>query len=567
MVLSKTVAPPVKAKRSKDVAGPFRGMNRRFAGIENVPQAANRGNVKPNKARAEARHSESQDFKHLKMQKALASIPYGERAAIKRKISMIESFENFSLLPVLKEAVSDEIFSGLMELKPTPTQRVAIPALTRKDPIKASSIDENGQEVPAGRPKRKEYLIAAETGSGKTLSYLLPMLSAIKEAELVKKEITASGDGKSEDGGPGTNTFKEPLLNNADTDMSGRPKGIILVPTSELVIQVGKVAKALSHKVKLRVAMISSADSTTVIRNRLFAPGGIDLLISTPHLISSIAKSKPSVLSEVSHLVLDEADSLLDRSFMRLTLDIIDRSNPTLQQLIFCSATIPKNMEHFISRRFPKTERLVTPSLHAIPRRVQLSVIDIEKTPYHGNRKLACADILHQIAQQAQEQVESSGRSSSGDSGSWNRCALVFVNEREETELLSQYLRSKGLNAVALSRDTPIEQHQEILSAFTSDTSAAGSDKAQGISGVKRRDSPLNVLVTTDLGSRGVDTVAVRSVVLYEVPHTTIDFIHRLGRTGRMNRRGRGYVLVGKNDRKDIVSEVRHGMYKGQALI
>jgi ATP-dependent RNA helicase MRH4 len=73
--------------------------------------------------------------------------------------------------------------------------------------------------------------------------------------------------------------------------------------------------------------------------------------------------------------------------------------------------------------------------------------------------------------------------------------------------------------------------------------------------------------VATDLASRGIDTLAVRHVVLYDVPHTTIDFIHRLGRAGRMGRRGRGIVLVGKDDRRDVVSEVKESMFMGQALI
>ena len=75
------------------------------------------------------------------------------------------------------------------------------------------------------------------------------------------------------------------------------------------------------------------------------------------------------------------------------------------------------------------------------------------------------------------------------------------------------------------------------------------------------------VLVTTDLASRGIDTLPVKHVILYDVPHTSIDFIHRLGRVGRMNRRGRAVVLVGKGDRRDIVSEVRGGMFRGAALI
>jgi ATP-dependent RNA helicase MRH4, mitochondrial len=89
-----------------------------------------------------------------------------------------------------------------------------------------------------------------------------------------------------------------------------------------------------------------------------------------------------------------------------------------------------------------------------------------------------------------------------------------------------------------------------------------------GTSGVGlRRLANTKVLVTTDLGSRGIDTLSVRHVILYDVPHTTIDFVHRLGRVGRMGRRGRAVVLVGNKDRKDIVREVRDAMFKGQALI
>jgi ATP-dependent RNA helicase MRH4 len=82
-----------------------------------------------------------------------------------------------------------------------------------------------------------------------------------------------------------------------------------------------------------------------------------------------------------------------------------------------------------------------------------------------------------------------------------------------------------------------------------------------------RRLKGVKVLVTTDIASRGIDTTAAKTVILYTVPHTSIDFIHRLGRVGRMGRRGRGIVLVGRGDRKDVVREVREGMFKGMALI
>lgn len=92
------------------------------------------------------------------------------------------------------------------------------------------------------------------------------------------------------------------------------------------------------------------------------------------------------------------------------------------------------------------------------------------------------------------------------------------------------------------------------------------SEEEQAIGAMKRLPN-TKVMVTTDLGSRGIDTLPVRTVILYHVPHTTIDFIHRLGRVGRMGKRGRGIVLVGKKDRKDVVREVREAMFRGQALI
>lgn len=168
---------------------------------------------------------------------------------------------------------------------------------------------------------------------------------------------------------------------------------------------------------------------------------------------------------------------------------------------------------------------------------------------------------------------------------------LVFVNEREEADEVAQFLRTKGIDAVSLSRDSDTRRQEEILAEFTETPDEPTTDEvlmAQknrreleavpfampeqpanrgGARSSGRQLSNTKVLVTTDIASRGIDTLAVKTVILYHVPHTTIDFIHRLGRLGRMGKRGRGIVLVGKKDRKDVVKEVREGMFRGQALI
>jgi ATP-dependent RNA helicase MRH4 len=347
------------------------------------------------------------------------------------------------------------------------------------------------------------------------------------------------------------------LMMDEPNPTMARPKVVILVPTAELVDQVGHVAKLISHRVKFRSERISANVAPMVIHRNVYSPAGLDLLVATPHLLSSIAQSDPNILSRVSHLVIDEADSLFDRNFADDTTSIVDRTMPSLKQLILCTATVPRRLDNFIALKFPHAVRITTPNLHAIPRRVQLGVIDVVKEPYRGNRDLACADAIYTIGKEA-------ARPLNGEIEV--RRILVFVNERETTQRVADYLVSKGIDAIAFHRDTSELRLTEMLGSFT--TPAPLRIPEPESTRDKRRSLPnVKVIVGTDLISRGIDTLAVRHVILYDVPHTAIDFIHRLGRAGRMNRRGRGIVLVGNRDRRDIVAEVKESMFMGQALI
>ena len=560
-------------------------MNMRSAQITRAPDNRSQAELKRSTGGRERPKREERGstdtFKALKMQRTLSPISYKQRTIVKAKISDVDTFEAFDFLPAIKQSIATQALPTLEEIVPTPIQRIAIPAFLGQDVRR-------GRRTPAHKTENMEqFLIAAETGSGKTLAYLLPILDAIKRAEQIDTENEAL-ENATEEGKRRTDMYyaEAPPLTNQPHPTTGRPRAIILLPTSELVTQVGTLAKALSHTVKFRSSQISSAYTGRVIRNRLFTPAGIDLLISTPHLLSSIAESDPNILSRVTHLVIDEADSLLDRSFAPTTSAIIDKATPSLRQLILCSATIPRSLDSYLRNRFPELRRLVTPNLHAIPRRVQLGVVDVERDPYRNNKLLACADTIHTISKAAAEH----SMTHAGDMEAENidvKRILVFVNEREKTQEVADYLQSKGIDAVALNRDTPEQRQSELLASFTSLTSesiskspspaptplAATQTSASFTPANRLTNSPrrflanTKVLVTTDLGSRGIDTVAVRHVILYDIPHSTIDFIHRLGRTGRMGRRGRGIVLVGKGDRKDVVREVREGMFRGQALI
>ncbi|KAJ5502974.1 hypothetical protein N7463_005848 [Penicillium fimorum] len=588
MALSPTVdrpSLPSPNKPRRERAGPFASMNQTQARIRDTPRTRSQAALKRSGEEGKTEKKDSPLYRALKMQTTLTPVPYGRRSAIKARLADITSFDHFPLLPAVRQSIFAQALAGLSDVTPTPIQRLAIPELLLDESKKKKKVKQaNEDDVEYNFD---QYLLAAETGSGKTLAYLLPIVDAIKRAEVIDiEEEKALEERKALE--------REERMKNKAFDLepeeapmtnAARPRAIILVPTSELVSQVGSKLKELAHTVKYRSGEISSTFTPRRIKNTLFHPAGIDILVSTPHLLGSVARTNPNILSRVTHLVLDEADSLMDRSFIPTTTEIIAKVTPSLKKLILCSATIPRSLDNQLRKRFPDLQRLTTPNLHAIPRRVQLGVVDIEKEPYRGNRNLACADTIWSIgkAGDRHEHTETWGPLNAYMEPKVKKI-IVFVNEREEANEVASFLQSKGIDATSLNRDTDSRKQQETLSQFTDvklpptaeeiminkkKNRAAGSIPFE----LPERQEPTRrlpdtkVLVTTDIASRGIDTLAVKTVILYHVPHTTIDFIHRLGRLGRMGKRGRAVVLVGKKDRKDVVREVREGMFRGQALI
>ena len=576
-----------KAKQRRDNFGPFASMNRRKANMEITPPPKSRAAQKRSGEPEQPKKGTSPLYKALKMQTALAPLNYNRRNLLKSRIADITSFDQFALSPVVHDSIYSQALPFMGDLRPTPIQRLAIPPLLEDNNTRIVGKGRNKIELDEDdvAPHYEQFLLAAETGSGKTLAYLLPLVDCMKreeEQDKVEGEKLAKAKQRQQEEKRKKNPLdiepEEPPLSDA-----ARPRAIILVPTSELVFQIGSKVKDLAHTVKFRSGMISSSLTPNRIKKTVFNPGGIDILVATPHLLASLVKTEPYLLSRVTQLVIDEADSLLDRSFMGTTMELVEKAGPSLKKLVMCSATIPRSMDSFLRRRYPDIRRLTSPSLHAIPRHVQMGVVDIEKDPYHGNRSLACASTIWSIGKGGDTDVK-------GPLVKYMaphiKNIIVFVNEREEADEVAGFLRTKGIDAVSLSRDSNSRDDKETLSKFTEFRHAPTTDeilemqreyrlnKAIPIleppkprSVVERTLPNTKVLVTTDLASRGIDTISVKIVILYHVPHTTIDFIHRIGRIGRMGKRGRAVVLVGKKDRKDVVKEVREAMYSGQALI
>ncbi|PYH95767.1 putative ATP-dependent RNA helicase mrh4, mitochondrial [Aspergillus ellipticus CBS 707.79] len=580
MTLSKDVAKSsLKSSRPRNErSGPFAGMNQTTARIRETSrprsQAALKRSGDSDKAPA-ARKEESPLYKALKMQTTLSPVAYARRNAVKEKIAEITSFDQFNLLPVVRNSISPQALPGLVDVVPTPIQRLAIPTLLNDSLPQKKPQKKKGDDV---QHNYEQYLLAAETGSGKTLAYLLPLIDAVKRLDIEQQEQERK---EAEELAEKEKRGEIDITPKVAQSNAARPRAIILVPTTELTEQVDAKVRAFAHTVKYRTGAIASNLTARRIQNILFKPTGIDILVATPHLLSVIAKTEPYLLSRVSHLVLDEADSLMDRSFYSTSNEIIAKCAPSLRKLILCSATIPRSLDNVLRKNFPDIRRLTTPNLHAIPRRVQLGVVDIQRDPYRGNRNLACADVIWSIGKAGD--TESRHPFLAGTPKM--KKIIVFVNKREEAEELSQFLRTRGVDSRALSRDSSTRRNTNLLEEFTESPAPPTADEimlarqksGQGNAipfvfnppkkGIDRVLRNTRVLVTTDLASRGIDTLPVKTVILYDVPHNTIDFIHRLGRLGRMGKRGRAVVLVGKNDRKDVVKEVREGMFRGQALI
>lgn len=286
------------------------------------------------------------EFKALKMQRALVSVPYGQRTKLKEQMEDFDSFGKFKLLPAVQEAIASDALKGLVDVKPTPVQRLAIPALL-------GQVQRAKSATRSAKSDKEEFLLAAETGSGKTLAYLVPCINAMKKAEAEDEELKRYRDRIAEEKARRENTnYRGPKELEPHPYMS-RPRVVVLVPSGELVEQVGAVAKSLSHIIKFRSERASANMTAAAIQRSLYSTGGLDLLVATPQLLAHIAKSDPNILSRVSHLVIDEADSLLGKSFEKPTTSILDRVRPSLRQLILCSATIPRGLNTYLATTYP----------------------------------------------------------------------------------------------------------------------------------------------------------------------------------------------------------------------
>jgi ATP-dependent RNA helicase RhlE len=342
------------------------------------------------------------------------------------------TFASLGLAPCLLRAIEDAALG-----EPTPIQRTAIP------------------EILCGH----DVLACAQTGSGKTAAFSLPIL--------------------------------QQLLSHADQRWRAL-RALILVPTRELAVQVGESLRKYAVHFPRPLKISSVFGGVSINPQMMDLRGRADVVVATPGRLLDLVRHNALRLGTVATLVLDEADRLLDLGFADELAEILALLPAHRQNLMF-SAT------------FPAQVQTLAENLLRAPIRINIETTEAT-APDIAQRAIAVD--APKRTQLLRHLIETQG---------WTR-VLVFVATKYATEHVAQKLRRVGINAAAFHGELSQGARTKALSDFKA--------------------SKLQVLVATDVAARGIDITQLAAVVNYDLPRSAVDYVHRIGRTGRAGETG-----------------------------
>jgi len=348
---------------------------------------------------------------------------------------------------------------SFLKLKLHPSILANIAALGYETPTPIQA-----QAIPVAIEGR-DILGIAKTGSGKTASFVLPILNQI--------------------------------LANPIGVRSRKPKILVLVPTRELAVQVAGVFRALALNLPRSVRTIPVYGGVS-INPQMKAIYGVDILIATPGRLLDLQQSNAVELSKVATLILYEADKMLNLGFQQEMQEIFNLLPKKRQNMLF-SATLNDQLSGINS------VLLSNPVIIEIKEPVdEVELINLSGYFVSDNRKGPL--LRHLIREQKGKQF------------------LVFTSSRFKADTVAEKSIRNGIDATSIHGKKSQSARLEALDAFKS--------------------GKLQVLVATDLISRGIDINELPIVVNYELPRSPKDFIHRIGRTGRANSEGLAITFV-----------------------
>lgn len=339
----------------------------------------------------------------------------------------------------------------------------------------------------------KDVLGIAPTGSGKTASYVLPLLQ---------------------------------ILHGKTVDANRYVQALILVPTRELAMQVQEVVRSFSlgYEVPLRSLAVYGGVS---INPQMKALRGVQILIATPGRLIELVESNAVHLDKIKTLVLDEADKMLNLGFKK-EMNTIFGMLPKLRQNLLFSATLSKDLDgiHEMLLMYPEVIKIEPTHGPNVDTTEPKEKKEINDTPELNTTKTA-SDLINQLGYFVSEDKKGPLLRYIIKEGQMKQ-ALVFVSSQYKADNVAEKLRKNGVDALAMHGNKSHSARKDALSKFK-----AGH---------------LNVLVSTDLLSRGIDIEYLPYVINYELPRSPKDFVHRIGRTGRADHSGEAITFVTPDD-------------------
>jgi ATP-dependent RNA helicase RhlE len=352
------------------------------------------------------------------------------------------NFNDLGLEPELLSAISAHGYDT-----PTPIQAAAIPS------------------VVAGH----DLLAGAQTGTGKTAAFVLPLLQLLG---------TASGRA---------------------------PRALVLAPTRELAAQILESIRVYGANKKLRARVIFGGVGERPQIDALRA--GCDILVATPGRLLDLANRGLADLKEVRHLVLDEADRMLDMGFIHDIRRVIKLLPAKRQNLMF-SATY-------------------TPDIRALAARILVNPVLVEVTPPNSTVDRVVQRAFRVAKDDKRHLLVHLFENGANGEGPWYQ-ALVFTRTKHGANRLSQQLERAGIRSAAIHGNKSQAARTKALADFKAGKLAA--------------------LVATEVASRGLDIRELPQVVNYELPNVPEDYVHRIGRTARAGNDGHAVSLVSQEE-------------------
>jgi superfamily II DNA/RNA helicase len=356
----------------------------------------------------------------------------------------------------------------------------------------------------------RDVMGVAQTGTGKTAAYLLPVLSLLADGNYPKDAINC----------------------------------VIMSPTRELAQQIDSAMQGFAYYLNdiSSVAVYGGNDGIRYEQEKRAMQSGADVVIATPgRLISHLSLGNID-LSRVSFFILDEADRMLDMGFCDDIL-LIAKTLPQEHQTIMFSATMPGDilsLAHNILRNPVEVKLAVSKPADNI-RQSAYICYEPQKLPivkhilnnpsnFPLEEKLSPTDEPDTGSQkESQNQGNiSKGQELSPSGGGLEGSVIIFVGSKKKTKELAISIIRAGYNARAMHSDLTQAERDEVMYLF--------------------RSRKIDILVATDIVARGIDIDDIAIVINFDVPHDEEDYVHRIGRTARAGRGGRAVTLVNEKD-------------------